>query len=369
MPRHAQYTVLGSGNNGSVLQGRKPGTVYKITRDPVEVQSWLAASSLRSRGWGLPGLPYHSGLHIGHRVAVITREDVKPVGKTHGMDPASLAYLQRGSRLGTKATLHGSRRAALASRRHTAYGLAGPLRPVGRALRQLAKLGARPSDLRPDNFGWTNRGLVLHDPGRSPVETTVAKAQGRADACPKVSKLATAVQETLNKAPNYRGCSVVNRQGMQQVMKRHGWRDAEISDTAGFHSQDNRIYLLRDNEWSLLHELVHAAGVVDKNLASWITEGITEAVAQDIAKQKKWEHRETYPEYVRVVRKELGPAIGLTAVQMGSIVAAKPSDAGRELARRLALRTNQPQRAWYKTIGPGSSSPEKFRRLVGRTAT
>jgi hypothetical protein len=364
MPRHAQFTVLGSGNNGAVLSGREKGLVYKITRDPVEVKSWLAATSLRNRGHALPGLPRHTHLFIGHRQAVIVREDVKPLGKTHGLDPGSLTYLQVGSRLGNKSSLHGSRRAEYAARRHLSFGLSGPLRPVGRALRALYGMGARPSDLRPDNFGWTNRGLVLHDPGRSPIETTVAKAKGQHDACPQVKKLAGAVRAALNSDPYYRDCRVVSQDGMRRVMRTHGWRDAEIDDTAGFHTQDNKIYLLRGNEWSLLHELVHAAGVVDKDLASWVTEGITEAAAEDIAKSKGMQHRATYPQYVKIVRQQLAPALGLTPMQVAEVVAARPSKAGRDLASRLALRSDVSARSWYKAIGPGATSPEAFLRLM-----
>jgi hypothetical protein len=227
-------------------------------------------------------------------------------------------------------------------------------------------MGAHPADLRPDNFGWADRGLVLHDPGRSPVQTTVAKARGEYDACPQAKKLAGAVRDVLGTAPDYRDCSIVNSNGLKKVMRRHGWRDAEINDTAGFHGQDNRIYLLRGNEWSLLHELVHAAGIVDKDLASWLTEGLTEAVAEDIAKQKQWEHRSTYPRYVKIVRQQVAPALGLTVAQIGEIVAAQPARAGRDLAQRLALRTSVPLRQWYKAIGPGATSPEAFTRLDTR---
>jgi len=364
MTRRTQFTLLGAGNNGAVLQGRERGVVYKYTRDPIEVQSWLAAASLRNRGRPLPGLPEHYAIHLGHRSAVIAREDVKPLGDTHGLDPASLAYLQIGSRLGNKASLHGSKAAERASRRHLSFGLAGPLRPVGQALRELHRLGARPSDLRPDNFGWTNRGLVLHDPGRSPVETTTAKARGEHDACPNVKKLAGAVRDALGKDPDYASCNIVSQNGMRRVMKTHGWRDAEINDTAGFHTQDNRVYLLRGNEWSLLHELVHAAGVIDKDLASWVTEGITEAAAEDIAKANGLDHRSTYPKFVKIVRQQLSPALGLTPTQLAEVVASQPNKAGRNLSERLAVRTGLSARKWYKTLGPGVASPSAYTHLA-----
>ena len=367
MPRRAQYAHLGRGNNGAVIQA-SPGVVYKYTRDPVEVGSWLAVASLMRRGRAVQGLPLLYDLHIGDRAAVIVREDVRPVGDRHGLDPYSLGALQVASRLETKALLHGDKRAGLAARRIRSRGLYGPLRPIGRGLNRLGRLGARPSDLRPDNFGLTDRGLVLHDPGRSPVETTLSRAQGNFNKCPDAKKLTSAVREMIGREPSYKGCKIVDPHGLKQVMRTHGWRDAEINDTAGFHSQDNVIYLLQGNEWSQLHELVHAAGIVDKDLAPWATEGITEAVAEDIAKKKKWKHRSTYPRYVKIVREELCPALGLTVLQVGELVAAQPSKAGRELSQRLAVRTNVPVRTWYKALGPGVLGPEKFTKTLRRAA-
>tara|TARA_R110002060_G_C2087892_1_gene96914 strand:- start:277 stop:762 length:486 start_codon:yes stop_codon:yes gene_type:complete len=157
---------------------------------------------------------------------------------------------------------------------------------------------------------------------------------------------------------------MVNDDQLRKVMRQHGWRDSDISDTAGFHSNDNNIYLLRGNEWSQLHEMAHAAGIVDKDLAPWITEGITECVAADIAKKKKWKHRGTYPEFVRIVRKDLAPTLGLTTMQIGQVVAAAPAHAGRDLSKRLSLRTNIPARTWYKAIGPGAATPGQFNRLL-----
>ena len=120
--RHPQYTVLGAGNNGAVIQAG-PGVVYKYTRDPVEVAAWLAVAGQQARRRPLSGMPILYDLHIGDRAAVITREDVKPLGKQHGLDPYSLGALQVASRLDTKARLYGDRRAALAARRIRARGL------------------------------------------------------------------------------------------------------------------------------------------------------------------------------------------------------------------------------------------------------
>jgi len=200
------------------------------------------------------------------------------------------------------------------------------------------------------------------------VDTTIARSKGEYNQCPDTAKLTRAVRDILGHAPSYKACNVVNDKGLRKVMRGHGWRDTEISDTAGFHSQDNVIYLLRGNEWSQLHELVHAAGVVDKDLAPWVTEGITEAVAQDIAKKKKWKHHSTYPEYVEIVRKKLAPALGLTPLQLGEIVAAAPKQAGRNLARRLSLRTQIPAQHCYKALGPGNLSPQKFTALLKKAA-
>ena len=175
-------------------------------------------------------------------------------------------------------------------------------------------------------------------------------------------------RDILGHAPSYKACKVVGDSDLRSVMRGHGWRDKEINDTAGFHSQDNVIYLLHGNEWSQLHELVHAAGVVDKDLSPWITEGVTEAVAEDIAKKKKWKHHSTYPQYVKVVGKDLAPALGLSVMDIGAIVAAAPARAGRDLSRRLALRTNIAQNKWYKVIGPGSLSPQKFTTLLTKAS-
>lgn len=366
MPRRAQYAFIGAGNNGAVIQAR-PGVVYKYTRDPVEVASWLAILTQQRNG-PLPGLPYVYDVHVAGRAAVITREDVRPLGKNHGLDSYSLGALQTASRLDTKAQVFGHRASALQATRIRSRGLYGPLRPVAKGLKALTRYKLVPGDLRPDNFGLTARGLVLHDPGRSPVETTLARAKGTYNTCPNSKKITSAVRDVLGKAPSYKTCRIVSHTALKRVMKRHGWRDAEINDTAGFHAQDSSIYLLRGNEWSQLHEMVHAAGIIDKDLAPWVTEGITEAVAQDIAKKKKWKHQETYPEYVRVVRKELAPALGLTPLQIGEIVASHPQRAGHELARRLAIRSNLPDKTWYKAIGPGSLSPRAFRSAIQRAA-
>ena len=365
MGRKSQWSVIGSGNNGGVIQG-PPGVVYKVTYDPVEIQSWLAAASLARRGRLPIGLPAIYDLHLGHRAAVVVREDVKPLGVRHGLDPMSIAALQSAGRLSAKGRLHQHRPAWLKGRKMRSRGLYGPLRQVGQAVMALEKLGARPSDLRPENLGRTAHGLVLHDPGRSPVETTVAGVRNPADKpCPDTRKLASAVRQMLGKAPSYKSCKVVNEGHLAQVMKRHGWRDQDIQQTAGFHGEDNVIYLLQNQEWTLLHELVHAAGVIDRDLASWITEGITEAVAQAVAHKGSMSHHETYPKYVKIVKTKLAPAAGLSIPELGRLVATQPKRAGRHLADLLHTRHPSISAAtWYKAIGPGVVTDEPLLRLV-----
>jgi hypothetical protein len=365
VPRKAQWSVLGHGNNGGVIQG-PPGVVYKVTYDPVEIQSWLAAASMARRGRLPLGLPAIYDLRLGHRAAVVVREDVDPLGERHGLDPLSIAALQSAGRLSAKGRLHRNRPAWLKGRKIRSRGLYGPLRQVGQAVLALERMGARPSDLRPENLGRTPHGLVLHDPGRSPIETTVAGVRSPGVApCPETKKLASAVREMLRTAPSYKDCKVVNESHLTQVMKRHGWKDTDIKQTAGFHGEDNVIYLLQHQEWTLLHELVHAAGVVDRDLASWLTEGLTEAVAQDVAHKRNWTHHPTYPQYVKIVRNKVAPAAALSIPQLGRLVAVAPKQAGHHLAQKLhqeypSISTS----TWYKALGPGVLTPAPLEKIL-----
>lgn len=364
MARKTQWSVIGRGNNGAVIQG-PPGVVYKYTQDPTEVACWLAAVSLGHRSKLPPGLPEVYDIHLGNRSAVITREDVAPLGKLHGLDSHSVAALQRAGRLAVRGRVDGHYPSTLRSRRWRSKGLYGPLRTIGRAVHALESLGATPTDLRPSNLGRRRKdnSLVLHDPGRTPVETTLSNPAP----CPNARSLGHRVRQLLGTAPSYKSCQVVNKAGLRRVMRKHGWSDADADGTAGFHTQDQRILLAQDGQWSLLHELVHAAGVTDKDMAQWLTEGITEATAQEIAKQSGMSHRPTYDKEVDIVKKKLAPALGMGVTSIGKLVVRDPARAGRQLSKILAQRHPKVSWAqWYKTIGPGVLGPEPFIKLLRR---
>ena len=365
MPRRTQWSVIGRGNNGAVIQG-PPGVVYKYTEDPTEIACWLAAVSLARRNKMPAGLPDVYDIHLGTRNAVVIREDVAPLGKRHGLDPYSVSSLQRAGRLAVRGRVDRHYTSTLQSRRWRSKGLYGPLRDIGRAVLALESVGASPTDLRPANVGRRKVGgkLVLHDPGRTPMETTL----GPPTSCPDARRLGHRVRELLGHAPSYKECKVVNKVGLRRVMRKHGWSDRDIDGTAGFHTQDQRILLAEDGQWSLLHELVHAAGITDRDLAPWLTEGITEATAQEIAKTNGISHHPTYDKEVGIVREKLAPATGLGVTSLGRLVAHNPGHAGRKLAQILAKRHSSiSTMQWYKTIGPGVLSPQPFLKLLRRT--
>lgn len=406
---HKPWRQIGKGNNGIVYTGPAPGTVYKWTVDPVEVAAWLAVLGLQQRADpayaaalrqdplrhhrsaqggppGVPGFPRLFDIHLGDRSALIVREDVQPAGAGGKRSLAPLTERQHG-------LLQHSARAALKA------GPRGHNRTVTRRLQYLAGIpaysgvaaglaalqrdyGVVPNDLRGPNFGYAqsldyrrrsplrggSRGrLVLLDPGRTPAESTLAGGtpascgsggRGRrngvpgAPSCTGAAPLASAIKGMLGHAPSYSACQIVNGSQLRNVMQQHGWSAGEIGDTAGFHTEQGAILLRRGDEWSLLHELVHAAGVVDKDMAPWLVEGITEAAAQAVAGHHGWKHTPTYPEEVTFVVKTVGPAARLNAVGLAKLVAAAPQTAGRRLAQRLAQGRGGSAENWYAVVGP-----------------
>jgi len=402
------WRQIGKGNNGIVFTGPAPGTVYKWTVDPVEVAAWLAVLGLQQRSdpayamatrhdplldhrgayhgpRGVPGFPRLFDIHLSDRSALIVREDVQPAGAGGRRSLAPLterqhSALQHSARAVLSAAGNGVPRAA--SRRLQYLAGIPALGGVAAGLAALQRdYGVIPNDLRGPNLGYAQsldyrsrsplrgggRGrLVLLDPGRTPIESTLAggspascsSARGRRNAvpgapsCVGAAPLASAIKGMLGHAPSYSACQIVNGAQLRSVMQQHGWSAGEIGDTAGFHTEQGTILLRRGDEWSLLHELVHAAGVVDKDLAPWLVEGITEAAAQAVAQHHGWKHTPTYPEEVTFVVKTVGPAARLNAVGLAKLVAAAPKTAGRRLATRLAQGRGGRAEDWYRAIGP-----------------
>ena len=361
---------------------RGSGSVYKWTVDPHETAIWLAVQSMRNEGRRVPGFPEIFDIRLGDREALIQREDVKPLsGREHRtLDPWSSAALQRGSRLMTAGRLLERPEWVKRGRRATTLGLSAPLfRSLRRSITGLRNIyRLEPLDLRPQNLGHgagRKDSVLLLDPGRSPLETAlVSDARGHARRrCPNERALRGAVAESLGKAPSYTDCRIVNHSEMRAVMRGHGWKAAEIDGTAGFHTEPHckwgkckpgDILLAEGNEWALLHEMVHATDVVDKELAAWLTEGITEACAQDIAKVQGWDHVPTYPREVQFVRAELSPALKMSIMDMGKLIGSNPDEAGQNFAKALASHRGGAWRKWYKALGPGSNDHQRLRRLL-----
>ncbi len=383
-PSSARFEVLGRGNNGAVLQS-SAGSVYKWTVDPHETAIWLAVQSMRNAGRAVMGFPEILDIRLGDRCALIHREDVTPLGarEKYALDPWASDVLKQASRLSTSGRLTGSRAMVLRGRRALDTALSAPmLRSLRTSVLNLrGRYQVEPTDLRPCNLGHgagRKDSILVTDPGRTPIETAlVAGGAARGEAyqrCPNERGLRTAVQKALGKAPTYSNCRIANAAELGAVMQKHGWKDHEVAGTAGFHTEPNcnlfgkckpgDILVREGHDWSLLHEFVHAAGVVDKSLAPWITEGITEAVAQAIAEGEGWTHHPTYPDEVDVVREKLAPSLGLTVLDLGRLVVDDPAAAGRDIAKRMSAAVGGSSSRWYNAVGPGAQDARRFTKAL-----
>lgn len=128
-------------------------------------------------------------------------------------------------------------------------------------------------------------------------------------------------------------CNIVNTAGMTQVMKRAGWSANETHGVVGFQF-GKEVYVLDSTPWTVLHELIHRAGVNSDRLSRFVAEGLTEAIALEL-KRGDDEHRPTYPKETTWVRTILLPRLNMTAVELGKQIAAS-SDPPRLLAGLMA---------------------------------
>lgn len=382
-PANARLAVLGRGNNGAVLQS-SAGSVYKWTVDPHETAVWLAVQSMRNSGRPVLGFPEIFDIRLGDREALIHREDVTPLGKRerYALDPWAADALKKASRWTTAGRLEGNRSLILRGRKSLDTAMAAPmLRSLRTSIFDMRRMySLEPTDLRPDNLGHgagRRDSILVTDPGRTPLETALVdqgSARGEAHRrCPNERGLRTAVLKALGKSPTYGNCRIANAAELSAVMQKHGWKAHEVSGTAGFHTEPNctlrgctpgDVIIREGNDWSLLHEFVHAAGVVDRSLAPWITEGITEAVAQEIAAIEGWEHHPTYPHEVTVVREKLAPNISMTVLEVGQLVVNDPTAAGRELAKKMSEGVGGSTTRWYNAVGPGAADSRRFTKAL-----
>ncbi len=361
--------LIGHGNAGAVFagpHGARQSTVYKLTEDPSEVRANLAALVLQNLHEELPGIPQIYDVRIGNRAAVIHRDAIGPVRATSTlMSSARRAALQRAGRLEAAGRLCNRPELAEAGRRSLVQGLrTSGLRPLAATMAQLSRLDATPRDVRAANLGRTSDGrtLQLFDLGRSPLESLVVGRGGFRASCPGEPAARAAVTEILGQAPSYKSCRIVQPRELRRVMRHHNWTDAEIDGTAGFHTPDGRILIRQGQEWSVLHEVVHGADLVDVSVAPWLAEGVTEAVAQEVARAQGWQHTPTYDREVRATYR-LADTLGIPVLDLGRMIARD-----REALPKMAAQLCRGGRTgpWISALGPQSSGPEQFFELARR---
>ena len=106
---------------------------------------------------------------------------------------------------------------------------------------------------------------------------------------------------------------------MPAIMGKHGWNKDDARGVVGFQVQ-NDIYVLTTTPWTVLHELVHKAGINADRMSRYVAEGLTEAIATEL-KQSPDEHQPTYPDEVGWIRNTLLPLLDMNAIQLGRVLA------------------------------------------------
>lgn len=147
--------------------------------------------------------------------------------------------------------------------------------------------------------------------------------------CHKQDEFVRRIEGSLGVSVRPVTCSIVTTQGMQSVMARSGWSRNDAEGVVGFQVGQN-VYVLDSAPWTVLHELIHRSGVNADRLNRFVAEGLTEAIAEELRTSPD-EHRPTYPEETAWIKGVLLPRLGMTAVQLGRVIA-KSSDPPSALA-------------------------------------
>jgi hypothetical protein len=136
--------------------------------------------------------------------------------------------------------------------------------------------------------------------------------------CHKQDEFVQRIEGALNTRMGNVSCKIVNKSGMADVMAKAGWSRNESAGVVGFQVDEN-VYVLDSAPWTVLHELVHRAGVNSDRISRFVAEGLTEAIAAEL-KQSPDEHRATYPAEVTWVTQRLLPTLNMSAVELGRVI-------------------------------------------------
>jgi len=150
--------------------------------------------------------------------------------------------------------------------------------------------------------------------------------------CHKQDEFVDRIERALGVQMGDVSCKIVDTNGMAEVMSRAGWSKNEANGVVGFQIE-KQVYVLDSAPWTVLHELVHRAGVNSDRLNRFVAEGLTEAIAAEL-KESDDEHRATYPAEVAWVRGTLLPRLQMSAVELGRVVA-QAQKAPRALAELM----------------------------------
>ena len=151
--------------------------------------------------------------------------------------------------------------------------------------------------------------------------------------CHKEHEFTVRIQAALGADLTGTHCHVIDTNEMSSVMRKSGWAKGETQGVIGFQVGDN-VYVLNSTPWTVLHEMIHKAGVNADRLNRYLAEGLTEAIAKQM-KRSQDEHRPTYPQETAWVEKTLLPKLRMSAVQLGREIV-KASDPPAMLAAMLA---------------------------------
>ena len=153
--------------------------------------------------------------------------------------------------------------------------------------------------------------------------------------CHKEHEYTVRLQRTLGADLAGTRCHVVDTGEMSTVMRKSGWSKNETNGVIGFQVGDD-VYVLNSTPWTVLHEMIHKAGVNADRMNRYVAEGLTEAIAKQMKKAPD-EHRPTYPQETAWVERVLLPKVGMNAVQLGREIV-KAKDPPARLARLIAAR-------------------------------